>query len=60
MTVWHDAMRFVRQVYDHTAGLPAEERFGLQSEMRRAAVGTPSNIAAGAVHRFTADFIRRL
>jgi hypothetical protein len=48
LEAWQDAMRLVRLVYGITRDLPAEERFGLTSQMRRAAVSVPANIAEGA------------
>ena len=43
-------------VYDATAGFPKEEVYGLTSQMRRAAVSIPSNIAEGQGRRTDRDF----
>jgi four helix bundle protein len=47
LLVWQKSMQLTREVYSQTAGLPKSEIFGLQSQMRRAAVSIPSNIAEG-------------
>jgi len=47
LNVWQDAMRLAERVYSVTAAFPASERYGLISQMRRAAVSVPSNIAEG-------------
>jgi four helix bundle protein len=47
LTVWQKAMDLAKAVYRETETLPTNERFGLQSQMRRAAVSIPSNIAEG-------------
>jgi len=47
LRVWQDAMDLVENVYCETQGFPKEERYGLTSQMRRAAVSIPSNIAEG-------------
>jgi four helix bundle protein len=47
LRVWQRAMEYVSVVYDATLGFPKEELYGLVSQMRRAAVSIPSNIAEG-------------
>jgi four helix bundle protein len=53
LDAWKKAMLLVEEAYRLTADLPADERFGLTSQMRRAAVSIPANIAEGygRVHR---------
>ena len=48
LEAWKFAMQLVKAVYQMTSDFPAEERYGLAQQMRRAAVSIPSNIAEGA------------
>jgi four helix bundle protein len=45
--VWQKGMELARDVYRYTQQFPKQETFGLTSQMRRAAVSVPSNIAEG-------------
>jgi four helix bundle protein len=47
LIAWQKAMALAETVYKATQRLPREERYGLTSQMRRAAVSIPSNIAEG-------------
>jgi four helix bundle protein len=47
LRVWQNAMDLVASVYRETQGFPKEELYGLTSQMRRAAISIPSNIAEG-------------
>jgi four helix bundle protein len=47
LIVWKEAMEIAELVYSLTRAFPSEEMFGLTSQMRRAAVSIPSNIAEG-------------
>lgn len=51
LIVWQQAMTLAEQVYRHTTHFPSDERFVLTSQMRRAAVSIPSNIAEGQGRR---------
>jgi four helix bundle protein len=58
LRVWHQAMTLAEDVYEATKGFPQDERFGLTSQMRRAAVSVPSNIAEGRGRGTDAELIR--
>jgi four helix bundle protein len=56
LEAWKKSMDLVVSVYHATAGFPREEQYGLVSQMRRAAVSIPSNIAEGAGRGSVASF----
>src|SRR5262245_33204110 len=61
LLVWQKSMDLAEKVYVQTASYPKEERYGLTSQMRRAAASIPSNIAEGQGRRSSDDeFIRFL
>ncbi|NLE58773.1 MAG: four helix bundle protein [Planctomycetes bacterium] len=60
LEVWQKAMELVTLVYQHTKGFPKEEVYGLTSQLRRAAVSVPSNIAEGQGRRSTKEFLNHL
>jgi four helix bundle protein len=54
------ARQFALELFQQTAAFPAEERFGLTSQIRRAAVSILANIAEGAARRSKKEFIQFL
>jgi four helix bundle protein len=60
LIVWQKSITLACKVYAATANMPREERFGLQSQMRRAAVSIASNIAEGSARRSRLEFIQFL
>lgn len=58
LDVWQKAIEFADCVYSATRRFPDDERFGLTSQMRRAAVSVSSNVAEGAGRSSDADFAR--
>jgi len=60
LKIWQKGMDMAKSVYRLTAQFPAEERFGLIVQMRRAAVSVPSNIAEGQARSGTREFLQFL
>ena len=60
LVVWQKAMDLVTEIYKITATFPSDERFGLSSRARRAAVSIPSNIAEGHGRKATGAYVNHL
>jgi four helix bundle protein len=60
LEVWKESMELVEVVYGIAKQLPNDEKYGLCSQMKRATVAIPANIAEGASRRTSADFARFL
>ena len=60
LQVWQKGMQLASLVYQTSRVLPKDEQFGLISQMRRASVSVPSNIAEGYGRRSRADYVRFL
>jgi four helix bundle protein len=60
LRVWQGAMELVESVYRLSAAFPPEENYGLKSQIRRAAVSIPSNIAEGQSRASTKEFLNHL
>ncbi len=58
LIVWQEAHKFVLMIYAITKNYPSEEKYGLVSQMRRAAVSIPANIAEGFKRQGLQDKIR--
>ena len=56
LDVWQAAMKSTTTIYKLTERLPGEEKFGLVSQMRRAAISIPCNIAEGAARKGKKEF----
>ena len=60
LIVWQKSVALATHIYSLTRNFPQEERYGLLSQMRRAAVSIPSNIAEGRSRNSRKDFIQFL
>jgi len=60
LDVWTSALDFAQQIYRITERFPAKEQFGIASQIRRATVSIPSNIAEGAARQTKKEFIQFL
>lgn len=60
LDIWTKSMNLVTEIYQLTNVFPTHERFGLMSQMQRAAVSIPTNIAEGSAKTSNRDFARFL
>ena len=60
LVAWQKGIELCKRIYAISATFPDAERFGLISQIRRAAVSVPSNIAEGYGRRSTGDYVRFL
>ena len=60
LQIWQKAITLTKLIYKLTDGFPDRERFGLTSQMRRAVVSVPSNIAEGQARHGTREFLQFL
>ena len=60
LEVWKKSIELAEMVYRISARFPSEEKFGLTSQVRRAAVSVPANIAEGAERHGTGEFLQFL
>ena len=60
LIVWQRSITLVKLVYQLTKGFPREELFGLSSQLRRASVSIPSNIAEGQQRKSTNEYKHHL
>jgi four helix bundle protein len=60
LLIWQKGMVLAKLVYKMTARFPPQERFGLTSQLRRAVVSVPSNIAEGQARQGTKEFLQFL
>jgi four helix bundle protein len=60
LRVWQAAMELVACIYDVTKSFPSHETYGLVSQMRRAAVSVPSNIAEGHTRESTKEYLHHI
>jgi four helix bundle protein len=60
LEAWKLGFEFAKEIYSATTLFPPDEKFGLTSQLRRAAVSIPSNIAEGAARKSSKEFINFL
>lgn len=58
LEIWAKGIQIVENTYNITKSFPASERYGLCSQMQRAAVSIPVNIAEGFARQYTKEFLQ--
>ncbi len=60
LRIWQKGMELVPEIYRLTGRLPKQEDYGLTSQLRRAALSVPTNIAEGHGRQHTGEFVQYL
>jgi four helix bundle protein len=60
LKIWQNSIQLVIEVYNLTRAFPKEELYGLSSQMRRAAISVPSNIAEDAARKNKTEYLQFL
>jgi len=60
LNVWQNSIQLVKSIYELTSQFPSAELYGLTSQIKRAAVSVPSNIAEGAARHSDKEFLHFL
>jgi len=60
LRVWQESHQLVKMIYKVTSGFPKEEMFGLVSQLRRAVISIPANIAEGYAYHSNKKFLQFL
>lgn len=60
LEIWIGSLRFTKEIYVHAELFPTKEKYGLSSQMQRAAVSIVSNVAEGPSRKSETDFARFL
>ncbi|WP_442845546.1 four helix bundle protein [Leeuwenhoekiella sp. H156] len=55
LTAWQESIKMIKELYKQTQSFPADERFGLTSQMRRSSVSVASNLAEGTSRQTKKD-----
>jgi four helix bundle protein len=58
LDVWKKSMLLAEQIYNLTKDFPTDEKYGLISQMKRAVISIPSNIAEGAARKGNKEFVQ--
>ncbi len=57
LKIWNESIELCVEVYKALANMPADEKYGLSSQIKRSSVSIPSNIAEGAGRQSEKNFI---
>ena len=60
LEVWQDSLNLIEMIYKSTRNFPDDEKFGLVTQIRRAAIAIPSNIAEGYARNYPKELIQFL